>query len=193
MTFVWGFVIFFYLPDGPHNAKMLNEYERVVGVWRVSKNRMGLKEQKIHPYQVKEALLDGRVWLLWGTGTCVGILNGAVANFMSSIIKGFGFDPLHTTLLQTPGGAFEFFGCWFFGWVSGYKNMVGVSIIISSLPGMAGLIGILTISENHRYALVAMAWMQNVLGAPLVLNWTMPGLNIAGHTKRSFTIGVYFV
>ncbi|KAF2105055.1 MFS transporter [Rhizodiscina lignyota] len=192
LTFIWGFVIIMYLPDGPHNAKMLNEYERIVGVWRVAKNQIGLKERKIRLYQVTEALLDGRSWLLWGTGACVGMLNGAVANFMSSIIKGFGFDPLQTTLLQTPGGAFEFFGCWFFGWLSAYPNMVGPSIIISSLPGMAGLIGILTISIEHRYALLGMAWMQNVLGAPLVLSWTVPGLNIAGHTKRSFVIGVYF-
>jgi hypothetical protein len=38
-----------------------------------------------------------------------------------------------------------------------------------------------------------MAWIQNVLGAPLVLSWTVPGLNVSGHTKRSFVLGVYFV
>lgn len=129
MTFVWGFVIIIYLPDGPHNAKMLTEYERVVAVWRVSKNQMGIKEHRFNRAQMKEAFLDGRTYLLLAMGACTGILNGGVANFISSLIKGFGFSPLRTSLLQTPGGAFEVIGCVVFGWLSTKKNMLGFSII----------------------------------------------------------------
>ncbi|KIW41001.1 uncharacterized protein PV06_06598 [Exophiala oligosperma] len=192
LTFAWGFVILFYLPDGPHNAKMLNEYERMVAVWRVSKNQMGIKHQTFVPYHIKEALLDGKTYLLLLMGVCTGILNGGVANFASALIKGFGFDALRTSLLQTPGGAFELIGCMFFGWVATKKNMLGASVIISSLPGIAGLIGLLTISIKHRYALVAMCWLQNVLGAPIILGWTLPGVNTAGHTKRTTVIGLFF-
>lgn len=38
-----------------------------------------------------------------------------------------------------------------------------------------------------------MCWIQGVLGSPVVLNWTLPGLNTAGHTKRSTVLGIYFV
>ncbi|OTA59562.1 MFS general substrate transporter [Hypoxylon sp. EC38] len=193
LTFVWGFVILLYLPDGPHNAKMLTEYERVVAVWRVSNNQIGLKDATIRPYQIKEALFDGKCYLLWMTAIALGILNGAVTNFMSAIIKGFNFDALRASLLQAPGGGFEVVGCLLLGWISQLPNMVGVSIIIGCLPGMAGLIGILTIGIEHRYALVAMCWLENVLGSPIILNWTVPGLNVAGHTKRSTVIGIYFV
>ena len=129
LTFLWGFVILRYLPDGPHNAKMLTEYERMVAVWRVSKNQMGLKHHAIIWSQVGEAFTDGRTYILMLMGACTGILNGSVANFASSLIKGFGFDALRTSLLQTPGGAFEVLGCWFFGWMSTHKNLVGVTII----------------------------------------------------------------
>lgn len=129
MTFAWGFVILLYLPDGPHNAKMLSEYERMVAVWRVSKNRMGIKHHAIIPYHIKEALVDPKTHLLLLMGVCTGILNGGVANFISSLIKGFGFDALRTSLLQTPGGAFELVGCMFFGWVATKKNMLGVTVI----------------------------------------------------------------
>ena len=64
---------------------------------------------------------------------------------------------------------------------------------VGCLPGFVGLIGLLTISIKHRFALVGMCWMQNVLGSPVVLNWTLPGLNTAGHTKRSVVLGIYFV
>ncbi|KAK5452970.1 hypothetical protein LTS15_007119 [Exophiala xenobiotica] len=192
LTFAWGFVIILYLPDGPHNAKMLSEYERMVAVWRVSKNQMGIKHKAIVPYHIKEAFLDGKTYLLLLMGVCTGILNGGVANFASALIKGFGFDALRTSLLQTPGGAFELIGCMAFGWVATRKNMLGLTVIISSLPGIAGLIGLLTISIEHRYALVAMCWLQNVLGAPIILGWTLPGVNTAGHTKRTTVIGLFF-
>ncbi|KAM0809056.1 hypothetical protein AB5N19_09399 [Seiridium cardinale] len=193
MTIAWGFVILRYLPDGPHNAKMLSEYERVVAVWRASKNQMGIKHSAIKPAQIKEALLDGRCYLLFMTGIGLGILNGGVTNFMSAIIKGFDFDSLRTSLMQAPGGAFEIIGCLGLGYVSQGRNMLGLTLILGCLPGMAGLIGILTIPIEHRYALVGMCWIQNVVGSPIILSWTMPGVNVAGHTKRTAVLGIYFV
>jgi hypothetical protein len=101
----------------------------MVAVWRISKNQMGIKHQAIVKRQIKEALFDGRTYLLWMMGVATGILNGSVTNFASSLIKGFGFDPLRTSLLQTPGGAFEIIGCVFFGWLSTKKNMLGITIM----------------------------------------------------------------
>lgn len=131
---MWGFVIIIYLPDGPHNAKMLSEHERMVAVWGVSKNQMGIKHHAVISYHVKEALLDGRTYILLLMGVCTGILNGGVANFISAIINGFGFDALRTSLLQTPGGAFELFGCMFFGWLATKKNLLGICVIRKAPP-----------------------------------------------------------
>lgn len=133
ITFAWGFAILLYLPDGPHNAKMFTDYERVVAVWRVSKNRTGVKDPKIHPAQIREALLDPKTWLLMVTGACYGILNGGVANFGSALIKGFGFSPLRTSLMQAPGGAFELVFVILFGYLATVKNMLGATIIRRSL------------------------------------------------------------
>ncbi|KAJ5611395.1 MFS transporter [Penicillium lagena] len=193
LTCAWGFVILRYLPDGPHNARMLSEYERIVAVWRISHNQTGLKHSMIVPAHIKEALIDPKSILLYLMAICYGILNGGVTNFLSSIIKGFGFNPLQTSLLQTPGGAFEVAMVIIFGYLSQLPNMIGVTIMIACLPGLAGLISIMTISMKYRYALVGMCWMQNILGSPVILNWTLPGLNTAGHTKRSTVLGIYFV
>ncbi|CAK7271777.1 hypothetical protein SEPCBS119000_004777 [Sporothrix epigloea] len=212
MTFAWGFVIFLYLPDGPHNVKALSEYERVVAVWRISQNQTGLKHNKIVPGQIKEALLDPKSWLLFLIAVCVGMLNGGTTNFLSAIIAGFGYSPLKTSLLQTPVGAFELVLCIVFGYLSELPNFFGITIMrkcfalfcvlflkqsadvsVSCLPGLVGLIGILTIPFSHRFALVIMCWFQGVIGSPLVLNWTVPGLNTAGHTKRTTVLGVYFI
>ncbi|KAF2167326.1 hypothetical protein M409DRAFT_53930 [Zasmidium cellare ATCC 36951] len=192
MSFLWGIVIVVYLPDGPHNAKMLTHYEKVVCVWRVSRNRIGLKSNGFKPTQIREALLDPKSWLLWLMAAAVGILNGGVANFASALIKGFGYDALLTSLMQTPGGAFEIVGCIMFGYLSKSNGWLCPAILLSCLPGMAGLIGILTIPIEHRLALTAMAWLQNVLGAPIILCWTLPGVHTAGHTKRAAVLGIFF-
>ncbi|ORY54954.1 MFS transporter [Pseudomassariella vexata] len=193
LTFLWGLVIITYLPDGPHNARMLTPHERMVAVWRVSKNQIGLKHGTLKPYQIREALLDGKCYLLYASGIAVGILNGGVANFLSAIIQGFGYDALRTSLMQAPGGAFEIVACVFFGWVSQRSKMVGPAIILGCIPGMAGLIGILKIPIENRLALTACCWLQNCLGPCVVLNWTVPGLNVSGHTKRTAVMGTYFV
>lgn len=193
ITMAWGVAVLLYLPDGPHNVRMLSEYERVVAVWRISRNQTGLKHSKIVPGQIVEALTDPKSWLLYLMAICYGFLNGGVANFMSSIIEGFGYDALRTSLMQMPVGAFELVMVIVFGFVSRLPNMIGITIIIACLPGLAGLIGLLKISLTHRMALVGMCWMQGVLGSPVILNWTLPGLNTAGHTKRSTVLGIYFV
>jgi hypothetical protein len=106
MTIAWGFVISLYLPNGPYIGKIFTEYERIVAVWRISRNKTGMKHPKLLPYQVKEALLDPKTYLLLLMAVSLGILNGGVANFLSTLIKSFGFNALKTSLLQTPGWAF---------------------------------------------------------------------------------------
>ena len=58
---------------------MLSEYEKVVAVWRISRNRIGLKHNEIKWYQVKEALLDPKSWLVWLMGASVGKSKSLVA------------------------------------------------------------------------------------------------------------------
>ncbi|KAH7348585.1 MFS transporter [Rhexocercosporidium sp. MPI-PUGE-AT-0058] len=169
ITIAWGFVIILYLPDGPHNAKCLTEYGRIVAVWRVSKNQTGVKDPKIMPHQIKEALLDSKTYILLLMAACYGILNGGVANFIS--------------LLHTPGGAFEIVMCIAFGYLSTYNNSLGLTIILGCIPGIAGLVGLLKIPIAHRYALVGCCWLQK----------TLPAVKVACHTERSTVLGLYFI
>lgn len=129
MTFAWGFVIFFYLPDGPHSGKIFSEYERVVLVWRVSQNKTGVKNTQFQWYQVREAATDPKIYIIFLSAIGFGVLNGSVVNFISQIIRGFGFDPLQSSLMQTPGGAFDIVACIVFGWLSGKKNCFSLAMI----------------------------------------------------------------
>lgn len=129
MTIAWGVVIALYLPDGSHNGKMFTEYERTVLVWRVTKNRTGVKHSNFQLYQVKEALLDPKTYLLLLIAACLGMLNGSVSNFGGTLVKGFGFDGLKASLLQALAGIFEMVMCIVFEYLAQVKNMMGATII----------------------------------------------------------------
>ncbi|EEP78541.1 predicted protein [Uncinocarpus reesii 1704] len=193
ITIAWGIVLVLFMPDGPHNAKMLTEYERIVAVWRIRRNKTGIQHPEFLVYQVKEALTDVKTYLCLLMGLCYGALNGGVTNFLSALIKGFGFSGLEASLLQTPSGGIQFVTGIVFGYISTIHNFLGITIIISCLPGMAGLLGILLTPLKHRYALVGCASLQTIVGSPIVLTWTLPALNVAGHTKRSTVMGLYFI
>jgi hypothetical protein len=51
------------------------------------------------------------------------------------------------------------------------------------IVGVAGMIGIATISTEHPLALLACTWLQGVWGVSNILSWTLVAVNVAGHTK----------
>ena len=63
LTFLFGLWCFA-LPNSSLNAWFLTEEERIVAVERLRAGHTGLKSNKIEFYQVKEAVLDIKVWLV---------------------------------------------------------------------------------------------------------------------------------
>lgn len=43
------------------------------------------------------------------------------------------------------------------------------------------------------WALVGSSWLQGIVGAPIILCWNLLTTNIAGHTKRSVSNGMWFL
>lgn len=96
------------MPSSPNDCIFFSHEEKVVAVWRVAHNRMGVKSSKIQWYQVNEAAKDIKIYLIAFLALAIGILNGSVTNFMSSLLKGFGFSSEKTLLYQLPNGAIQF-------------------------------------------------------------------------------------
>lgn len=80
----------------------------MVAVWRVRKNRIGVKHPKILWYQVVEGVKDPKVYLVALCGMCLGLLNGAISNFLTTLLKSFGYGKLKSVLYQMPGGMWTF-------------------------------------------------------------------------------------
>lgn len=184
----------FLLPSGPHDAFFLSHEERLVAVWRVSSNRTGIKNPQIMPYQIKEALMEPRVWLLAVQQLSIGIVNGGVSNFTSSLLLGFGFSAEKTLLYQLPNGAVQVFCTIVAGIITSTvpKSLV-ITIALVQLPALAGVIGIRLIPLDNQLSLAACCWLFGAYGAAVILNWSVVASNFAGHSKRMTVNGLNFV
>ncbi|KAK5134215.1 hypothetical protein LTR08_006875 [Meristemomyces frigidus] len=193
MNVVWSAVILIFMPDSANNARFLTHKQKVIAVDRISRNMVGTKTKQYRPAQVKEALLDIKVWSLVLIGLCTGIINGGVSNFQTALIKGFGFSGILATLLQLPAGAIEFITVPVCGLVATYvKDARCLTMMVVSLAPLGGLLGIRLTSLDHRWSLVGCSWLQGMVGAPIILAWNILATDIAGHTKRSVTNGLWF-
>lgn len=76
MTIVWGIALFFLLPSNIMTAKFFSTEEKALLIARSQTNRTGIYSSKIKLSQVKEALLDPQIWLLFLFVLCNEGING---------------------------------------------------------------------------------------------------------------------
>lgn len=194
LNFVWSFVFLWVMPDSPLSAKFLSHKQRIVAIDRIASNMIGVKTKQFQRHQAIEALVDFKVLCIALIGLCCGVINGGVSNFSSSLLRGFGFSGIYTTLLQLPTGAIEFFVVPICGLAAGYfRNTRCIILAVVCLPPLAGLLGIRLTPLSERWSLVGCTWLQYIVGAPVILSWNLLTTNIAGHTKRSTANGMWFV
>lgn len=89
INFVWSIIFLWIMPDSPANAKFLTHRQRVVAVYRVSNNMIGVKTKQYKLTQVTEAFTDVKVLLIALIGVATGVINGGIANFASALIRGY--------------------------------------------------------------------------------------------------------
>jgi hypothetical protein len=65
VTFIWGVVMYFVLPNNPQTAKFLTPEERRLAFARVQGMRHSADTRKWSTAQFKEALIDPRSWLFF--------------------------------------------------------------------------------------------------------------------------------
>ena len=90
----------FAVPNSPVSAWFVTE-ERVVAVEQLRKDQTGVRCQKIKPAQLRETLLDIKVWLVALIMTSAYTVNG-VSGFGPLIVSTFGWSSLDPILLQFP-------------------------------------------------------------------------------------------
>lgn len=111
---------------------------------RLRENHTGLKNVKIQYSQLIEAVLDPKTWFYILFGISSQVVNGAVNNFGSLIIKGFGFSSLDSTVLSVPYGCIivlsNISAMYLQRWIPGQQRcFVAVLAVVHALSGTLGI------------------------------------------------------
>ncbi|KAF0325105.1 major facilitator superfamily transporter [Colletotrichum asianum] len=194
LTFLFGIWCFF-LPNSPLTAWFLKSEERMVAVERLRRGQTGVKNQTIKGSQIKEAVLDPKVWLVALTMASGYTVNGAVSGFGPLIVSTFGYSALDSILFQFPLGAICAIGIPLTGWLcSKYRNIRIITLIICTLPVIAGFVtiwksewGVRPVAPVVGYSLIGF------FGPVVSLTITLGASNVAGETKKSFMASAVFV
>lgn len=145
-------------------------------------------------YQAKEALLDYKVWIFFLQAICIYVCNGGVTAFGAYIINSFGYTPLRSIILQTPGGATTAISIYISTYiVRKVPNSRSVLLIFTCLPVIAGAAMIWKGNWENRSIPLAGYYLLPIFGAPFVLMLSLSTANIAGSTKQSISAALIFI
>ncbi|CAG8212044.1 unnamed protein product [Penicillium olsonii] len=192
ITFLWGIVMLFRLPDSPATASFLTDEEKLIATERLKANQTGFKNSNIDKSQIMEAFVDIKTWLLAVLILAANIPNGGFTTFNGLVLQGFGFSTFHTLLLGIPGGAIVFIFVLSSGVISSKiantrcLTMIAcnvISIVGSSLIYATGSVG-------SRYAGLL---LMGIYSAAMPISMAMISSNIGGFTKKATVSAVFFI
>ncbi|KAJ9139443.1 MFS general substrate transporter [Pleurostoma richardsiae] len=193
ITFLWGLVFLYIVPDNPATARWLSDDEKVTALQRVVNNKAGTKTRVIERSQILEAFTDIKIWLIALIAFCNAFCGGALT-FQSLIMKGFGFTSLQVALLNMPYGIFQAG----FGLIAGYivhkvPNSRLVVMSAAQIPPIIGTVLINQLDERNSWGRLVGIWLISSFSVGYQINLGIMASNIAGSTKRTFASGLIFV
>ncbi|CBX95722.1 hypothetical protein LEMA_P028740.1 [Plenodomus lingam JN3] len=194
VTVLWGCVLLFCLPDSILSARWFSLEERALLVGRGRLARTGILNKTIQWYQIREAFGDPQVWLLTIFVLLNEVINGGMSNFGKLIIKGLVTDPLLTTALGIPQGAFQVF------WIltgtltaTKFRNHRTTVMILWLVPTIIGTCLIWKLDRTRfKVGVLFGYYLVGSFVASLVLALQMPATNLGGYTKRITASAIVF-
>ncbi|OBZ73439.1 hypothetical protein A0H81_07257 [Grifola frondosa] len=188
-VFLW-----FFFPDSPIQARFLSEEEKVLAIKRVAEAKIGVKNTQVKMYQIKQALLDPKTYLLFVATAAGQTPNGIVSNFSTIIIKGMGFTTLQTTLLDAVSSGVQIVGLLVAGWISTrFKNMRVITMVVGNVPCIIGAAALTYLPADQKWNRLVAYWFTLFQTVGFALSLVMISNNIGGYTKRTFTNAVTFI
>ncbi|GHJ84788.1 hypothetical protein NliqN6_1190 [Naganishia liquefaciens] len=196
LTIAWGFVLWFFLQDGPSNAKFLREHERWAAVKRVAANGTGIKTTKFNKKQGLAALKDPKAWLLTLAMFGSSVPNGVLTNFSGPIIKGLGFSTFNAALLDCAGRSFQVIGLLIAGIVATkFQNSRILMCTVGNVLCVLGssLLAFLPHTSRYVWPRLFGFWLVNTQSIGFTLGLVMVSSNVGSYSKRSVTSSMIFV
>lgn len=192
ITFVLGFIMLGMLPNSPTTARWLTERQRVIATQRLSKNRTGVENKVYKLYQVKEAVLDLRTWLIFLINLCLSIPNSGIGTFNSIIINSLGFSVPNTLLLNIPTGFISWIGALIAAAIAYKTQQRCFTAIAFALVPIIATIVLTTVPRSNISGSLAGVYLIYMYWPPYVVCLSLVNANTGGYTKKTTVYGIAY-
>jgi len=196
-TILFGTGLWWLLPDSPVSAPWLNEQERIIAVERLKSNQTGVKNTHHKWPQVKEALLDPKVWMLVAGVFIHNMTNSLQTNFTGLIIRGFGYSTYQSVLLSIPSPAVFAFTVLFVSILLSTKYGEGkriFAIILCYIPGIisCAILYASPLTKSTKALHLFAVFFIGCVAASAGIMYSLLASNVAGYTKKTVSGAMFF-
>ncbi|ORY91573.1 major facilitator superfamily domain-containing protein [Leucosporidium creatinivorum] len=193
ITIAWGFLLYFFLADGPSNAAWLKAEYRTLAVARVAANGVGIKNKKLKRNQIIAALVCPRAWLLTIAMFGSSVPNGILTSFSGTIIKDMGFSTYDAALLDCAGRSFQIIAVLIAGYVaSKFENTRMLMVFIGNAICVMATALLSFLPSSMTWGRLIGFWLVNVQSIGFTLGLVMISSNFGGYTKKSIVSSIVF-
>lgn len=194
-TFLWGFVVFCFLPDNISSAAFLTPAERRWAQDRVVVAGTGRTERTAWRWdQARECLVDPKTWFVFSLCLLCQIPNGGTQNFANLVLVSFGFTNLQSTLINIPYSVLTIAAISGTGWLAG--RFRSLNCVLAALIVLPPVVGSALIGKRdalpHGVALFGY-FLLSTGPAALPLLLSLVQVNFRGVTKKGTMTALVFV
>lgn len=192
-TFLWGFVLLFFLPDSIESCKFLSPEEKECAEQRVVLAGTGKAKHAWKPAQTIECLRDPKTFFFFAISLLTQIPNGGTQNFGNLVLQGFGYSSLDTTLLTLPASFISFFTIIITGRIAGkwmnISTYVICGIVLCPVSGSA-----IIYAKGPSLGVKLFGYYLLATGpAALPVSMSLVGVNYKGSTKKMTMTAILFL
>lgn len=196
ITFLVTIWLFLVIPNSPMSTWWLTEKQRYIAIDRTRKNRTGTRNTVLKRYQVVEALIDYKNWLM-----CIAVISwvvpaGGLVTFAAQIVSSMGYSTLKTTLLGMPTGVFQTFASFVVVVLSAFtpkKFKTVWSIAIGIIPLACGLvIKNVTVTASNKTGMLMAYYFFYFFWGPYIGITALAIANTSGNSKKTIVNAMNF-
>ncbi|WVQ85371.1 hypothetical protein IAT38_007536 [Cryptococcus sp. DSM 104549] len=193
LSVIIGTLDIFFLPASPSQAWWLTDRQKVIAIRRTAVNQTGVINHHIKWYQVIEALLDVKTWLIFFINVSLNIPNGGLIGFNSIIVKSLGYTVKQTTLLAIPTGVISWVSSLFFARLATKTRQPLLCATASILICLAATVMLREIPRTNKGGSLAGLFILYCYWAPyIIMGSSILYANVAGTTKKIAVYGISY-
>ncbi|KII87313.1 hypothetical protein PLICRDRAFT_251321 [Plicaturopsis crispa FD-325 SS-3] len=193
ITFCWSILCYFFLPDSPTTARWLTDRQKVIAVRRTKDNHTGMENKTFKMYQLLEAFMDPKMYLVFFINIALNIPNGGVLTFNSIIVSSLGYTTKQTLLLAIPTGVISWVSSIIFSWMAVKTGQRCLTAMLSCVIPLLATILLHVIPRSNISGSLGALFLVFTYWGPYIVVSAIVFANTGGYTKKTVTYAVGYL